>query len=124
MPAAARSVGFVDNGTDLDEPIALVGPIASLERLVQQYGVDEIVVALPPTRREQLGRIIARGFGRPVQVKFAAADLGELLPERFELHPPRWALLHRVCAGRAASAGSSAPLTWCSGCWRCSGSRR
>jgi exopolysaccharide biosynthesis polyprenyl glycosylphosphotransferase len=78
-------VGYVDNGTDLDEDVPLVGPIAGLERLVQLHGIDEIVVALPPNRREQLGRIIARGFGRPVQVKFAA-DLGELLPERFELH--------------------------------------
>jgi exopolysaccharide biosynthesis polyprenyl glycosylphosphotransferase len=78
-------IGYVDNGTDPDADVSLVGPIASLERLVQQYGVDEIVVALPPNRREQLGRIIARGFGRPIQVKFAA-ELGDLLPERFELH--------------------------------------
>jgi exopolysaccharide biosynthesis polyprenyl glycosylphosphotransferase len=82
-------VGYVDNGSDLDEQaareVSLVGPIASLDRLVQQHNVDEIVVALPPSRREQLGRIVARGFGRPVQVKFAA-DLGEPLPERFELH--------------------------------------
>jgi exopolysaccharide biosynthesis polyprenyl glycosylphosphotransferase len=78
-------VGYVDNGSDLDEPISLVGPIASLDRLVQQYGVDEIIVALPPARREQLGRIISKGFGRPVQVKFAAADLGAMLPERLEL---------------------------------------
>jgi exopolysaccharide biosynthesis polyprenyl glycosylphosphotransferase len=57
--------------------------MASLERLVQQYGIDEIVVALPPSRREQLGRIIARGFARPVQVKFAA-EYADLLPERVE----------------------------------------
>jgi exopolysaccharide biosynthesis polyprenyl glycosylphosphotransferase len=81
----SQVVGYVDNGSDLDEAITLVGPIASLDRLIQQYGVDEIVVALPPSRREQLGRLIARGFGRPVQVKFAP-DLGDLLPERFEMH--------------------------------------
>ena len=85
LARGSRVVGYVDNGSDLDEDVALVGPIASLERLVQLHGIDEIVVALPPNRREQLGRIIARGFGRPVQVKFAA-ELGELLPERFELH--------------------------------------
>src|SRR3954468_19944597 len=86
LASSCQVVGYVDNGSDLDEPISLVGPIASLDRLVQQYGVDEIMVALPPNRREQLGRLIARGFGRPVQVKFAAADLGDLLPERFEVH--------------------------------------
>jgi exopolysaccharide biosynthesis polyprenyl glycosylphosphotransferase len=85
LAASSEVVGFVDNGSDLDEPISLIGPIASLERLVHQYGVDEIVVALPPSRREQLGRLIAKGFGRPVQVKFATGDLSELLPERFEL---------------------------------------
>jgi exopolysaccharide biosynthesis polyprenyl glycosylphosphotransferase len=86
LASTCQVVGYVDNGSDLEEPITLVGPIASLDRLIQQYGVDEIVVALPSNRREQLGRLVARGFGRPVQVKFAAADLGELLPERFEVH--------------------------------------
>jgi exopolysaccharide biosynthesis polyprenyl glycosylphosphotransferase len=86
LAGTCQVVGYVDNGSDLDEPITLVGPIASLDRLVQQYGIDEIVVALPPNRREQLGRIVARGFGHPVQVKLAAADLGDLLPERFALH--------------------------------------
>lgn len=85
LAGSSEVVGYVDNGSDLDEPISLVGPIASLERLVHQYGVDEIVVALPPSRREQLGRLIAKGFGRPVQIKFATGDISELLPERFEL---------------------------------------
>jgi exopolysaccharide biosynthesis polyprenyl glycosylphosphotransferase len=85
LDGRCRVVGYVDNGTDLDEPVPLLGPIASLDRLVQQHAVDEIVVALPSHRREQLGRLIARGFARPVQVKFAA-ELGELLPERLELH--------------------------------------
>ena len=89
LSGQCQIVGYVDNGSDLDpaaaRDVSLVGPIASLDRLVQQYGVDEIIVALPANRREQLGRIVARGFGRPVQVKFAA-DLGEPLPERFELH--------------------------------------
>ncbi|MCC7369043.1 MAG: sugar transferase [Chloroflexi bacterium] len=89
LATSCQVVGYVDNGSDLEDAeaheLSLIGPIASLDRLVQQYGVDEIVVALPPSRREQLGRIVARGFGRPVQVKFAA-DLGEPLPERFALH--------------------------------------
>ncbi|MCC6173985.1 MAG: sugar transferase [Chloroflexi bacterium] len=87
LAGRCQVVGYVDNGSDLDGPdrLPLLGPIASLERLVQQMSVDEIIVALPASRREQVGRIIARGFARPVQVKIAA-DLGELLPSRFEVH--------------------------------------
>jgi exopolysaccharide biosynthesis polyprenyl glycosylphosphotransferase len=66
--------------------------------------VDEIVVALPANRREQLGRIVARGFGRPVQVKFAAAELGELLPERFELS--------RHGTRSFVGFASAAPVSW------------
>jgi len=84
LDGPCQVVGYVDNGSDFTEPVSLIGPIANLNRLVQQYAIDEIVVALPPSRREQLGRIIARGFERPVQIKFAA-DLGDILPVRFEL---------------------------------------
>ena len=36
LARGSQVVGYVDNGSDLDEDVALVGPIASLERLVQQ----------------------------------------------------------------------------------------
>ena len=81
-------LGYVDNGSDLDgtDDLPLLGPIAALEGLVHSQLVDEIVVALPAARREQVGRILARGFGHSVQVKFAP-DLGdEFLPSRFEVH--------------------------------------
>jgi exopolysaccharide biosynthesis polyprenyl glycosylphosphotransferase len=80
-------LGFVDNGSDLTlaEQLPLLGPIAKLEPLVQSYGIDELIVALPAHRREQAGRAIARGFHRPVRVKFLA-DFGEVLPQRFEIH--------------------------------------
>jgi exopolysaccharide biosynthesis polyprenyl glycosylphosphotransferase len=81
-------LGYVDNGSDLDggDDLPLLGPIAALDGLVHSQLVDEIVVALPAARREQVGRILARGFGHPVQVKFAP-DLGDdFLPSRFEVH--------------------------------------
>jgi exopolysaccharide biosynthesis polyprenyl glycosylphosphotransferase len=46
--------------------------------------VDEIIIALPPHRREQVDRIIARGFGRTVEVK-VVAELGDQLPRRLEI---------------------------------------
>src|SRR5581483_125599 len=70
-------VGYVDNGADLDgldewnggPPLPLLGSIAQLEQLAHTHAVNEVIVALPPSRREQVTRIIARGFRRPVTVK-------------------------------------------------------
>ncbi len=72
-------LGYVDNGTDLDHGAdrPLLGPIASLEELVSTYAANEVVIALPADRRDQATRIIARGFHRPVRVKFLP-DFGTL----------------------------------------------
>jgi exopolysaccharide biosynthesis polyprenyl glycosylphosphotransferase len=80
-------VGYADNGSDLERPghFPLLGPIAQLEQLVSAYAVDELVIALPSNRREQVSRIIARGFRRHVTVKVLPA-LHELLPRRFDVH--------------------------------------
>jgi exopolysaccharide biosynthesis polyprenyl glycosylphosphotransferase len=80
-------VGFADNGTDLDEPthFDLLGSISEIERLVQAYAVDELVVALPAHRREQISRVLVRGFNRRVSVRFVS-DLHELLPREWHLH--------------------------------------
>jgi exopolysaccharide biosynthesis polyprenyl glycosylphosphotransferase len=79
-------LGYVDNGTDLMEPTdrPLLAPIAELESVVRSGAVDEIVIALPPDRREQVDRIVARGFGRQVEVKLIT-DLSEQLPRRLEV---------------------------------------
>jgi exopolysaccharide biosynthesis polyprenyl glycosylphosphotransferase len=81
-------VGYADNGSDLLDAIdrPLLGPIARLDELVQDFGVDELVIALPTERRAQLSRVLTRGFGRRVRVKYAA-DFGELLPRRCNV---RW----------------------------------
>jgi exopolysaccharide biosynthesis polyprenyl glycosylphosphotransferase len=79
-------VGFVDNGTDLDGlELPLLGPIAQLDEVIQAYAVDEVVIALPSTRREQVSRVLERGFHRQVRVKLVP-DFAGLVPERFELH--------------------------------------
>ena len=81
-------VGYVDNGTDLEGPLGvpLLGPIAQLEHLVHALAVDELIITLPSHRREQIGRIIARGFHHPLTVKFLP-EFGEVLSQqRLELH--------------------------------------
>jgi exopolysaccharide biosynthesis polyprenyl glycosylphosphotransferase len=80
-------VGYVDNGTDLDArpELPLLGPIAQLETIVHAYGVNELIIALPANRREQVSRLIERGFHRPVTIKFLP-ELSELLPQKFAVH--------------------------------------
>jgi exopolysaccharide biosynthesis polyprenyl glycosylphosphotransferase len=79
-------VGYVDNGSEVERSrgIHLLGPIAQLEELVSTLAVDEVIIALPIDRREQVSRILARGFTRQVMVKLAP-DVGVPLPSRFEV---------------------------------------
>jgi exopolysaccharide biosynthesis polyprenyl glycosylphosphotransferase len=78
-------VGFVDNGSDLIESdVPLLGAIADLEHVIHDFAVDEIIIALPSRRREQVTRLVDRGFRRPVKIKFVTG-IGELLPERLEV---------------------------------------
>jgi exopolysaccharide biosynthesis polyprenyl glycosylphosphotransferase len=76
-------LGYVDNGTDLEGALdrPLLGAIADLGSLVRARRVNEIIVALPPDRREQLNNVVARGFGREVDIK-VLPDLGANLPSR------------------------------------------
>jgi exopolysaccharide biosynthesis polyprenyl glycosylphosphotransferase len=78
-------VGYVDNGSDLaDSDLPLLGPVAQLEHIVHDYAVDELIIALPTRRREQVTRLVDHGFRRPVKIKFVTG-VGELLPERLEV---------------------------------------
>ena len=82
-----RVVGLVDNGSDLPDggkAPPLLGAISHLDQIIQRYGVDELIIALPADRREQVSRLISRGFHREVQVRFLP-DLSELLPRQFEV---------------------------------------
>lgn len=80
-------LGYVDNGSDLNgsTEYSLLGPIARLEQLVHTFAVDELIIALPANRRDQASAVIARGFRRGVAIKFLP-DMGDLLPQRFEVH--------------------------------------
>lgn len=80
-------VGYVDNGSDFNgrTDLPLLGPIARLEQLVHAHAVDELVIALPSHRLEQVTRVIARGFRRRVKIKLDP-HLGELMPKQFEVH--------------------------------------
>ena len=87
LSARLHVVGYVDNGSDLlgTPSFPLLGPISALDRVVNAFQVDEVIIALPASRREQISRVITRGFRRPVQVKFSPG-LDEILPHRFEIH--------------------------------------
>jgi exopolysaccharide biosynthesis polyprenyl glycosylphosphotransferase len=80
-------LGYVDNGSDLLDrsSLPLLGPIAHLPRLVRELDVDELVIALPGDRRDQVIAVIARGFQRRVKVKLIP-DMGDLLPQSFDIH--------------------------------------
>jgi len=78
-------VGYVDNGSDLADPeLRLLGPVAELEHIVHDFAIDELIIALPTRRREQVTRLVDRGFRRKVKIKFVTG-IGELLPERLEV---------------------------------------
>ncbi len=78
-------IGYVDNGSDLeDDKLPLLGPIAELEHIVHDFAIDELIIALPTKRREQVTRLVDRGFRHPVKIKFVTG-IGELLPERLEV---------------------------------------
>jgi exopolysaccharide biosynthesis polyprenyl glycosylphosphotransferase len=78
-------VGFVDNGTDLiDSDLPLLGSVSELEHVIHDCAVDELIIALPTRRREQVARLVDRGFKRAVKIKFVTG-IGELLPERLEV---------------------------------------
>ena len=78
-------VGYVDNGSDLiNAELPLLGAVAELDHVIHDYAVDEVIIALPTRRRQQVTRLVDRGFRRPVTIKFVTG-LGELLPERLEV---------------------------------------
>ena len=85
LAARFEVIGYVDNGTDLNTQLdrPLLAAIAELNSVVRSRGVDEIVVTLPPDRREQVTRVISRGFGREVEVKIVP-EFTEHLPRRLE----------------------------------------
>jgi exopolysaccharide biosynthesis polyprenyl glycosylphosphotransferase len=83
--------GYVDNGSDLDgrSDLPLLGPIAHLPRIVQDSAIDELIIALPADRRDQVSSLISRGFGRRVNVKLlpdVGDNMGDILPNTFDLH--------------------------------------
>ncbi|HEV8535406.1 MAG TPA: sugar transferase [Candidatus Limnocylindria bacterium] len=80
-------VGYADDGSALSEQIdhPLLGPVSRLEDLVQSFGVDELVIALPADRWAELSRVLTRGFARQIHVKYAP-DFGDLLPRRVNIH--------------------------------------
>lgn len=96
-------VGYVDDrGVAAENGLAVLGPVAELDRVIEQHRVDEVIVSLPVGRRE-IRDTLTRGFTRRVRLSFLA-DVGTLLPPKFDVR-----LLARrpyVCFEPVA------PVTW------------
>jgi exopolysaccharide biosynthesis polyprenyl glycosylphosphotransferase len=105
LAAVNHVVGFADNGTDLERPsgVPLLGSISEIERLVHAYAVDELIIALPDHRRDQISHVLARGFHRRVTVKFLS-DLHDLLPRHLDVHD--------VAGRRYIGFWSAARVSW------------
>lgn len=80
-------IGYAQEDDELHPPLdrPLLGPIARLDELVENLGIDELVIAVHNDRNVGLRRVLTRGFARRIQVKYAA-EFGELrLPRRFNV---------------------------------------
>jgi exopolysaccharide biosynthesis polyprenyl glycosylphosphotransferase len=76
-----RFVGFVStNGVDrqlLESPLPFLGKINDVERLIEQYDVKEVIIAVETSEHENLGRLISRLDGKNVAIK--------LIPDMYDI---------------------------------------
>ncbi len=74
-------VGFINlNGIDkeLDRELPHLGHLQGLEEILNQYDIEEVIVALESTEHERLRQIIARIQGRDIKIKIRP-DMFDLL---------------------------------------------
>ena len=81
-------LGFVDDnpeslGTQIDD-WAVVGSTTELPRLIPEYGVDDIIVALPGTEHEKIAEIVLNLQTEPVRVR-VVPDLFEMVSVRAQV---------------------------------------
>lgn len=70
-----KFVGFVNlNGidTELSQKISHVGHVDDLEKVIEQYEVEEVIIALDSSEHEKLKSIITRIQGRDILIKITA----------------------------------------------------
>lgn len=68
--AGYEVVGFVDDEMECTiSGLRVLGARADIERIVQEYQVDEVIIAYAPTWQQRLAEMLARNGHRHVQVK-------------------------------------------------------
>lgn len=68
--AGYEIVGFVDDEMECTiSGLRVVGSRADVERIVQEYQVDEVIIAYAPTWQQRLAEMLVRNGHRHVQVK-------------------------------------------------------
>ncbi|MDX1652118.1 MAG: sugar transferase [Brumimicrobium sp.] len=73
-------IGFVNlNGIDkeLESEIPYLGHVKNLEEVLDEYGVEEVIIALDSTEHERLSQLITRIQGRDIKIK--------IMPDMFDL---------------------------------------
>lgn len=68
-------IGFVNlNGIDddLSQSIPHLGHVDNLEKIIDEQGVEEVIIALDSSEHEKLKRIITRVQGRDIMIKITA----------------------------------------------------
>ena len=76
----ADFVGFINlNGVDKDLSSRLehIGHVKNLEKIIDQYNIEEAIIALDTTEHERLENIVGRLQGRDVNIK--------IIPDMFDL---------------------------------------
>ncbi|MFC1836831.1 sugar transferase [Thermodesulfobacteriota bacterium] len=81
-----RLVGFADNDWDFHGPLPIpfIGQVDDVPRLVEQYGVELVVIALPDAKSHQAERLIRDLDALPIRV-YLVYDLGQLALLRSEI---------------------------------------
>jgi FlaA1/EpsC-like NDP-sugar epimerase/dTDP-4-amino-4,6-dideoxygalactose transaminase len=68
-----KVVGFVDDDPDLRgrsvRGVPVLGNTDDIERIVEAYAIDRVLIALPNARREEIQAIVARALRTEAQVK-------------------------------------------------------
>ena len=67
--AQLAPIGFVDDHPDSDLPLPLLGPLSATARVVREWAVDEVIIALPLRAHEQLMTLVVALQELPVNIR-------------------------------------------------------
>jgi exopolysaccharide biosynthesis polyprenyl glycosylphosphotransferase len=84
-PLYYELAGFLDDDPEMRDASLdgrrVLGPLADLERVVVQQGIDEVIIAIPSARRERVMEVLGACLGLKIPWK-VVPDLYDMLLER------------------------------------------